>query len=144
MQEYRGRPQLVGSHSVSWLVIRKKKVVREAFQKGLPIDSGGRGGGGSGSVGDDDADPFEDSPPSGPDAGGGQTDSVLSAAVWEVQASSNSYTMSQVDHDRCGCFSHVRVGEGGAAALNSDGVWLRTAVYPWQNPRVYRQPVCIA
>lgn len=95
--------------------------MREAFQKGLPIDSGGRGGGG-GSVGDDDADPFDDSPPSGPDAGGGQTDSVLSAAVWEVQASSNTYTMSQVDHDRCVCLSYVRVGRGRGGQRRTLGV----------------------
>lgn len=58
----------------------------------------GQGGGGN----IEDLEPDEDSPPSGPDAGGGQADSILSSTEWEVQASSAHYTLSQVDQDRCG------------------------------------------
>ena len=104
VQEYRGRPQLRAAGGAAWLVIRKKQALREAFQKvpigvAIPAAASSAGGGG---VDDEDPDPDGDSPPSGPDAGGGEADAVLPSSEWEVQASSTNYTMSQVDQDRCG------------------------------------------
>lgn len=76
--------------------------MRETFQK-VPIVSSTPAASADGGVDDEDPDPDEDSPPSGPDAGGGEADAVLPSSEWEVQASSANYTMSQVDLDRCEC-----------------------------------------
>ncbi|CAM9116504.1 unnamed protein product, partial [Scytosiphon promiscuus] len=106
VQLFRGRLQLTSSGGAAWLVIRKKQVLRETFQRApvkvcIRTGTSGCGGGGGGDVDDEDPDPDEDSPPSGPDAGGGEVDAVLPATEWEVQASSANYTLSQVDQDRC-------------------------------------------
>lgn len=100
VQEYRGRPQLLAAGGAAWLVIRKKKAMRETYQK-CPIGGiSSASGHGDGGVDDEDPDPDDDSPPSGPDAGGGEADAVLPATDWEVQSSSANYTLSQVDQDR--------------------------------------------
>lgn len=98
IQVYRDRPQLLGVQGVSWLLVRKKKDARQAFQQWLPGE--GTGNGDDQNV--EDLEPDEESPPSGPDAGGGKADSMLPSTEWEVQASSVNYTLSQVDQDRYG------------------------------------------
>lgn len=89
---------MLGIQGVSWLLVRKKKDARQAFQRWLPGEGTGQDGGRN----VEDLEPDEESPPSGPDAGGGNADSMLPSAEWEVQASSVNYTLSQVDQDRYG------------------------------------------
>lgn len=75
--------------------------MRETFQK-VPVGgTSAAAPAGGGGVDDQDPDPDDGSPPSGPDAGGGEADAMLPAAEWEVQASSEKFTLSQVDQDRC-------------------------------------------
>lgn len=87
--------------------------MREVFQKasvgGTSATNAGGGGSVGGGVDDEDPDPDDGSPPSGPDAGGGEADAMLPAAEWELQASSEKYTLSQVDQDRCGYVAHAYV-----------------------------------
>ncbi|CBJ28873.1 POT1 protection of telomeres 1 homolog [Ectocarpus siliculosus] len=134
VQEYRGRPQLLAAGGAAWLVIRKKKAMRETYQK-CPI--GGispASGDGDGGVDDEDPDPDDDSPPSGPDAGGGEADAVLPATDWEVQSSSANYTLSQVDQDRCIALSDW-------LATKSPHLWLKSSseVKVWVQD-IFRRP----
>lgn len=78
--------------------------MRETFQRGL--SAGAAGGDGSvGGGGDEDMGTDDDSPLSGPDAGGKAASSLFPPAEWQVMASSAQYTVSQVDFDRCSATS---------------------------------------
>ncbi|CAM9417177.1 unnamed protein product [Ectocarpus sp. 6 AP-2014] len=134
VQEYRGRPQLLAAGGAAWLVIRKKKAMRETYQK-CPIGGiSSASGDGDGGVDDEDPDPDDDSPPSGPDAGGGEADAVLPATDWEVQSSSANYTLSQVDQDRCIALSDW-------LATKSPHLWLKSSseVKVWVQD-IFRRP----
>lgn len=82
--------------------------MRETFQRGLSAGAAGGegsvGGGGDEGMGTDD-----DSPPSGPDAGGIAASSLFPPAEWQVMASSAQYSVSQVDFDRCSTTSSFGV-----------------------------------
>ncbi|CAM9582258.1 unnamed protein product, partial [Discosporangium mesarthrocarpum] len=106
-RSYKNRPQLVGLHGkTAWMLVRHKGAIAAVSQTGEPgaasICGGGSVGGGGG---DDSNDSGEDeegcSPPSGPDAGGGEDSTILPSREWDVYSSSSNPTVGDVDLDRC-------------------------------------------